>query len=133
MRRRGATCRRTFFLAPAGSPSTPRKRSATLSTKKRPRRMNDSNRTAAGWLLAVVSFSVLIAACLIGPAGLSAGEALSGFFSDSASGVIVREIRLPRALAAWLAGATLGASGAAMQGLLRNPLADPGVLGVSAM
>ncbi|HNR77080.1 MAG TPA: iron ABC transporter permease [Parvularculaceae bacterium] len=75
----------------------------------------------------------MIAACLIGPAGLSAGEALSGFFSDSASGVIVREIRLPRALAAWLAGATLGASGAAMQGLLRNPLADPGVLGVSAM
>ena len=41
-------------------------------------------------------------------------------------------IRLPRALAAWLVGATLGVSGAALQGLLRNPLAEPGVLGVSA-
>jgi iron complex transport system permease protein len=45
--------------------------------------------------------------------------------------MIAQEIRLPRALAAWLAGAALGASGAALQGLLRNPLADPGVLGVS--
>lgn len=62
------------------------------------------------------------------------GETLSGLTltgSDS-SRVIIWEIRLPRALAAFLTGAALGASGAALQGLLRNPLADPGVLGVSA-
>jgi iron complex transport system permease protein len=41
-------------------------------------------------------------------------------------------VRLPRALAAALVGAVLGACGAALQGLLRNPLAEPGVLGVSA-
>jgi iron complex transport system permease protein len=45
---------------------------------------------------------------------------------------IVQDIRLPRTLAAFLVGALLGVSGAALQGLLRNPLAEPGVLGVSA-
>ncbi|MFN3988472.1 MAG: FecCD family ABC transporter permease [Rhodocyclaceae bacterium] len=46
--------------------------------------------------------------------------------------VIVREIRLPRVLLALLVGMSLGVAGAAMQGLLRNPLAEPGLLGVSA-
>lgn len=51
---------------------------------------------------------------------------------DSSDRLVIWSIRLPRALAAFLAGATLGISGAALQGLLRNPLAEPGVLGVSA-
>jgi iron complex transport system permease protein len=51
---------------------------------------------------------------------------------DSADAVVIWEIRLPRALAAYCVGAALGLSGAALQGLLRNPLAEPGVLGVSA-
>ncbi|MDX2234093.1 MAG: iron ABC transporter permease [Hyphomonadaceae bacterium] len=46
---------------------------------------------------------------------------------------IVFELRLPRTLLAILVGAALGLSGAAMQGYTRNPLADPGVLGVSSM
>ena len=41
------------------------------------------------------------------------------------------EIRLPRAILAACVGGTLGLSGAAMQGLLRNPLAEPGILGVT--
>jgi iron complex transport system permease protein len=45
---------------------------------------------------------------------------------------VLLEIRLPRALLGLLVGAALGIAGAAMQGLLRNPLAEPGVLGVSA-
>ncbi len=45
---------------------------------------------------------------------------------------VVGQIRLPRLILAIVIGATLGMSGAAMQGLLRNPLADPGVLGVSS-
>jgi iron complex transport system permease protein len=44
---------------------------------------------------------------------------------------IFLEIRLPRAILGLLAGAALGASGAALQGLLRNPLADPGLVGTS--
>src|SRR5690606_226130 len=46
--------------------------------------------------------------------------------------IIVNEIRLPRVLLAILVGASLGAAGAALQGLLRNPLAEPGLLGVSS-
>lgn len=46
---------------------------------------------------------------------------------------IILELRLPRALLAVLVGAALGLSGAALQGYTRNPLADPGVLGVSSM
>ena len=69
----------------------------------------------------------------IGPAAISPGDAFAALFSDhGAVSDIVREMRLPRALAAFLAGACLGAAGAGLQGLLRNPLADPGVLGVSA-
>jgi iron complex transport system permease protein len=95
--------------------------------------MTDRARPGPAVALALASAAILIASCLIGPANIAVGDALRSFFSDSDVGVIVREIRLPRALAAWLAGAALGASGAAMQGLLRNPLADPGVLGVSSM
>jgi iron complex transport system permease protein len=46
--------------------------------------------------------------------------------------IVLWEIRLPRTMAAYAVGAALGLSGAALQGLLRNPLAEPGVLGVSA-
>lgn len=51
----------------------------------------------------------------------------------SPSGEILWTIRAPRAVTAALVGAALGLAGAVMQGLLRNPLADPGVLGVSAL
>lgn len=46
-------------------------------------------------------------------------------------GLVMREIRLPRAILGALVGASLGLSGAAMQGYLRNPMAEPGVIGVS--
>lgn len=50
----------------------------------------------------------------------------------SADCIIVREARLPRTLAGLLAGCALGLAGALMQSLTRNPLADPGILGVNA-
>ena len=77
---------------------------------------------------------VALAALTIGATPLSLeriARALIGQGS-AADAVVVLQIRAPRALAAMLVGAALGASGAALQGLLRNPLADPGVLGVSA-
>lgn len=49
--------------------------------------------------------------------------------SDTVAAIILSDIRLPRALIALFAGATLGLCGAAMQGLLRNPLASPGLIG----
>tara|TARA_R110002072_G_scaffold265098_1_gene424013 strand:- start:360 stop:1355 length:996 start_codon:yes stop_codon:yes gene_type:complete len=80
--------------------------------------------------LACIAFMSLF----IGAASLTPGEifaALTGTASDSVQ-IIVLELRLPRVLLGIFAGATLGLSGAALQGLLRNPLADPGVIGVSA-
>lgn len=94
--------------------------------------MNEARRKIFISALLAASGAIIVASCLIGPANISPADALGAFFSNDTAGVIVREIRLPRALAAWMAGAALGAAGAAMQGLLRNPLADPGVLGVSA-
>lgn len=50
---------------------------------------------------------------------------------DSAAALVIGDIRLPRTLLALAVGACLGLSGAALQGLLRNPLADPGLTGAS--
>lgn len=93
--------------------------------------------TAARWLtpsLILASLFAVFAACLIGSTPMSATRVLSAFFgaADAGDSLVVWTIRLPRALAAFLIGAALGLSGAALQGLLRNPLAEPGVLGVSA-
>ncbi len=64
---------------------------------------------------------------------LSPIKVFQAFFMDASSqaAVIVREIRLPRALLGILVGASLGLAGASLQGLLKNPLAEPGVLGVT--
>lgn len=51
---------------------------------------------------------------------------------DTLAGLVVLELRLPRLVLALLVGGILGLSGAVLQGLLRNPLAEPGLLGVSA-
>lgn len=61
-------------------------------------------------------------------------EVLAGLAGtgDPVVAAIVREVRLPRVLLGLEAGAALGLAGAAMQGLLRNPLAEPGLIGVSA-
>lgn len=76
--------------------------------------------------LGALSALALAAALWLGPVALS-----NPFASDDATRTIVWEIRFPRALVAWLVGAALGLAGAALQGLLRNPLADSGVLGLS--
>lgn len=60
------------------------------------------------------------------------GKAVSSFDPTNPEQIVVRQIRLPRLLAAVLAGAALGMAGALMQGMTRNPLADPGLLGVNA-
>ena len=76
----------------------------------------------------------VLASCLLGVTPVSPDRILASLFGggDTQTSVIVWNIRLPRALAAAGVGLALGASGAALQGLLRNPLAEPGVLGVSA-
>lgn len=85
-------------------------------------------------VLAVALIAALVLACFLGSTPLPAPRLFAALVGGGEPGdaVVVWAIRLPRALAAALAGAALGASGAALQGLLRNPLAEPGVLGVSA-
>ncbi len=84
-------------------------------------------------LILLCVFAV-IGACLYGSTTLEASRVLRALVGggDPADVIVVWQIRLPRAFAALIVGFTLGICGAALQGLLRNPLAEPGVLGVSA-
>ena len=79
--------------------------------------------------VSMIFFSLL--AITFGSYGLSIVDFLLGKTSDIQNTVLT-EIRLPRVILSGLAGASLGISGAALQGLFRNPLADPGLIGVSA-
>lgn len=90
--------------------------------------MND--RLCLAMLCASVVLLGLISLCL-GEQWTSLRDTFVLPFSDpdSVSAVITREIRLPRTLIAIIAGISLGVSGAAMQGLLQNPLASPGLVG----
>lgn len=94
--------------------------------------MNTERYLTPGLLLC--AFVVIAAACMLGSTPLSPGRVIAALFGggDVADRLVVWEIRLPRAVAAFVVGGALAASGAALQGLLRNPLAEPGVLGVSA-
>ena len=70
----------------------------------------------------------------VGPAAIAFSDSIKALLSDKGDAIalIMREIRLPRALLGLMIGATLGLSGAALQGYLRNPLAEPGLIGVVA-
>ena len=70
---------------------------------------------------------------MLGSTRLTGVEAIIALFARDAgsAGLIMTEIRLPRALLGLLVGGILGLAGAALQGFLRNPLAEPGVTGVS--
>jgi iron complex transport system permease protein len=74
---------------------------------------------------------LFIASLAVGTVTIPPAEVLRGLAGQGAdaTNIIVREIRLPRAILAVLIGATLGLSGAALQGLLRNPLAAPSLFG----
>jgi len=84
-------------------------------------------------VLSVLIVALFALSLLIGPAGLSPATSLAALLRGEglAETLVMREIRLPRAILAAMIGAALGLAGAAMQGYLRNPLAEPGLLGVS--
>ncbi len=79
-------------------------------------------------LVVSAAAGILIGAVAIGPAEVVAAL----FGANDVNGTIIRELRLPRVLGAALVGGALAAAGALLQGLLRNPLADPFVTGTSA-
>lgn len=75
----------------------------------------------------------LMLAMKLGAATISFSDIWLSIMGDtSKNSLILREIRFPRELAALLVGSSLAVSGAIMQGMTRNPLADPGLLGLTA-
>lgn len=84
-------------------------------------------------LLAALTLAAAIASLLFGPVDLSVGRLLAAAsgHGDSIATTILFELRLPRTVLALVVGAILGLAGAALQGYLRNPLAEPSVLGTS--
>jgi iron complex transport system permease protein len=106
-------------------------------------RVMSAKRAAAIWLaLACVALAVLIASLALGSVSLAPGRVLTALMPSHAftaspvdsgdlAGEIVRTLRLPRALAGFACGALLALAGALLQVLLRNPLAEPYILGVS--
>ncbi|MFV8816378.1 FecCD family ABC transporter permease [Haliea sp. E17] len=99
----------------------------------------NSSRSARARSLLLVQLVMLplalLAALSLGSVSLGLEQSLAALFNPEQGGqatAIVQQIRLPRALMAALVGAMLGISGAAMQGIFRNPLADPSLIGVTA-
>ncbi len=96
-------------------------------------------RSRPSYALVLAALAVIVAVCFvaslaIGPAGIGLGSVFEAVFGGVRRGIhiIIIEVRLPRAILALLIGGALGLSGAALQGYLRNPLAEPGLIGVSA-
>lgn len=85
-------------------------------------------------VLVLTTAVLFLSSLTVGPAAISFSDSIVALFSGKSDAIalVMLEIRLPRALLGLMVGATLGLSGAALQGYLRNPLAEPGLIGVSA-
>ncbi|WP_199260320.1 FecCD family ABC transporter permease [Paracoccus binzhouensis] len=112
---------------------------AILPELRRPARL-EGDRSHRARRLGLVLALVLVAVTLASLGWGASGTSLTRAVSDLAAGralavqdrVVLMDIRLPRALMGIFVGASLAVSGAVMQGLFRNPLADPGIVGVSS-
>ncbi len=98
--------------------------------------MSGGGRLRALLVLAALSLGALSLSVALGSSFVSPERLARGLWGAEQEAswlrLILVDVRLPRALVAYLVGAALGVSGCALQGLFRNPLADPSVLGVSA-
>lgn len=98
-----------------------------------PRRRTRGRRGAGLLAAAALLVAVLILSICVGAKALSLGDVWQGLaHPGSPPSIVVRRLRLPRTLLGLVVGAALGPAGAVMQALTRNPLADPGLLGVNA-
>lgn len=88
---------------------------------------------AVAGLLAVLA-ALLLGGLFVGSGDFTLAQAWQALWGhgDPTALIVIRDDRVPRTLLAVVVGAALGVSGAVMQGLTRNPLADPGLLGVNA-
>lgn len=81
--------------------------------------------------LAVILMASIMGACLIGSVHIDLGRALQSGLASNVDRTILFDTRLPRVLLAAVVGAALATAGVALQGLLRNPLAEPHLIGIS--
>ena len=96
-------------------------------------------KSAAKPVFSLLGFLMLLLICVVfsitlGAAEIPIDQILTSFvsFDGSYQHLVIQTVRLPRSLIAILVGAALAVSGALMQGLTRNPLADPGILGIES-
>lgn len=105
-------------------------RTTPTETPAPPRRLTPALALGAPALILLV---VAIAAISLGPVTVPWGQVLQAFTdSDAPYAALVRDVRTPRVLVAALVGAALAVTGAVLQAVFRNPLADPGITGVAS-
>jgi cobalamin transport system permease protein len=106
-----------------------------------PGRARFRGRVVSGFALVLLAaVGAVVVGLLVGPAHISVGEVVGALWRRIAGKVdplswreiVVVGVRLPRVLVGFVAGGALAVAGAALQGLFRNPLAEPGVLGISS-
>lgn len=103
-----------------------------MTTSPAPRRTRAPLAVVLATALALLVVAALVS-LLVGTRVLSPAETLDGLFRrDRVPAAIVWDLRFPRTVLALLVGAALGAAGVLAQSVTRNPLADPGLLGISA-
>lgn len=98
------------------------------------RLMTNHNETRLTAILLMGLLVLMALSLIIGELNISIINSLKSILNNESTleSIVFEEIRLPRTLLAVLIGASLGLSGAALQGMVRNPLAEPGVIGVSS-
>jgi iron complex transport system permease protein len=112
------------------------------TARLRVRKLRDAQRRCQRLFILLLGVALLgtsIAALTVGPVPISVSDTLKALLpfgnssaAEEQAGEIIRSIRVPRLVLGIAAGAALGISGAALQGLFRNPLADPGIIGISS-
>ncbi|RFU87193.1 iron ABC transporter permease [Streptomyces triticagri] len=109
-------------------------KSAVRGPGQRPTTTRTVLRGSGLLLLCTLLFLLVLLSIWVGTKGTSAAQVWHALWRDDGSYTtdVVRQLRLPRTLVGLLVGAALGVAGALMQTLTRNPLADPGLLGVNA-
>ncbi|MEV0093178.1 iron chelate uptake ABC transporter family permease subunit [Streptomyces sp. NPDC050738] len=110
--------------------SPPQTDAATASVPRTRHAVRAAGLLASTALLALV----VVASIAIGAKQVPVGDVWHGLMHSSGAGtdVLIREVRVPRTVLGLLVGSALGVAGAVMQSLTRNPIAEPGVLGVNA-
>lgn len=111
------------------SAASARFRKAILPSSHRP----GARALRIGVALALIAVTSMVLALSVGSSGIGVSRSLAVLFQPDATtdSMVIHQLRLPRAMAAFAVGGLLAYSGALMQVLLRNPLADPYILGLS--